>query len=75
MDSDTLDDDDLPPLTAEWLAEAERRSAEFDADSVNAIPWKQIRSDAFRRAGLELVDELSASYHNRQSTHDPALDP
>ncbi len=56
MDSDTLDDDDLPPLTAVWLAEVECRSAEFDAGTVTAIPWEQIKADALRRAGLTVPD-------------------
>jgi len=47
---DTLPADALPPLTEEWLAEVQRRSAEFDAGSVQATPWEQIRADALRRA-------------------------
>jgi putative addiction module component (TIGR02574 family) len=49
---DTVPDDALPPLSAEWLSEIDRRSAEFDAGAVTAIPWEQIKADALRRAGL-----------------------
>ena len=38
----------LCPLNDEWLAEINRRSAEYDAGLVNTIPWEQIRANAFR---------------------------
>jgi putative addiction module component (TIGR02574 family) len=41
-----------PPLDEEWLAEIERRSAEYDAGQVKGIPWEEVRANAFRRAGL-----------------------
>jgi putative addiction module component (TIGR02574 family) len=53
---DTVPDEALPPLSAEWISEIERRSAEFDAGAVEAVPWEQIRADAFRRAGLTVPD-------------------
>jgi putative addiction module component (TIGR02574 family) len=53
---DTVPDEALPPLSAEWLSEIERRSAEFDAGTVTAIPWEQIKADALRRAGLTVPD-------------------
>jgi putative addiction module component (TIGR02574 family) len=40
---DTVPEDALPPLSDEWLAEIERRSAEYDAGVVKAIPWEQVR--------------------------------
>jgi putative addiction module component (TIGR02574 family) len=46
---DTLPADCLPPPTDEWLAEIQRRSAEFDAGLVQATPWEQIRADALHR--------------------------
>ena len=46
---DTVPDDAMPPLSDEWLAEIQRRSAECDAGSVQPIPWVQIRADALRR--------------------------
>ena len=48
---DTVPADALPPLSDEWVAEIERRSAEFDSGSVQTVPWEQIRADALRRAG------------------------
>ncbi len=49
---DTVPDDALPPLSAEWLSEIDCRSAEFDAGLVSAVPWEQIKADALGRAGL-----------------------
>ena len=49
---DTVPADSLPPLTDEWLAEIQRRSAEYDSGSVQTVPWEQIRADALRRAGV-----------------------
>jgi len=49
---DTLPADSLPPLSEQWLAEIERRSAEFDSGAVQTVPWEQIRADALRRAGV-----------------------
>ncbi len=50
---DTLPGDALPPLSDEWIAEIERRSAEYDSGSVQTVPWEQIRAEALRRAGLQ----------------------
>jgi len=46
---DTLPNDAMPPLSDEWLAEINRRSAEYDAGQVQPIPWEQIRTEALRR--------------------------
>ena len=48
---DTVPDESLPPLSDEWMAEIERRSAEFDAGNVATIPWEEIKADARRRLG------------------------
>jgi putative addiction module component (TIGR02574 family) len=53
---DTLPADSLPPLTDEWVAEIQRRSAEYDAGLAQAVPWEQIRTEALRRAGLTVPD-------------------
>ncbi len=53
---DTLPPDTLPSLSAEWLAEIQRRSAEYDAGSAQTVPWEQVRADALRRAGLTVPD-------------------
>jgi putative addiction module component (TIGR02574 family) len=49
---DTVPAGALPPLSEEWTAEIQRRSAQYDAGSVQAVPWEQIRADALHRAGL-----------------------
>ena len=37
------------PLSAEWLAEIEKRSTEYDAGGVKAVPWEQVRTEARKR--------------------------
>jgi putative addiction module component (TIGR02574 family) len=32
-----------------WLAEISRRSAEFDAGSVQALPWAEVKENARKR--------------------------
>jgi putative addiction module component (TIGR02574 family) len=46
---DTVPENSAPPLSDEWLAEIERRSAEFDAGLVQPTQWEQIRSEALNR--------------------------
>jgi putative addiction module component (TIGR02574 family) len=46
---DTLSEGAVPSISDEWLAEIDRRSAEYDAGLVQPIPWEQIRTDALRR--------------------------
>ena len=46
---DTLPEDAVPPLTPEWLAEIERRSAEYDAGVVKPIPWETVRAKSLDR--------------------------
>lgn len=58
---DTLPADSLPPLTDEWLAEIQRRSAEYDSGLVDTVPWEQVRADALRRAGLTVPDDADAA--------------
>jgi putative addiction module component (TIGR02574 family) len=43
----------FPPLSDEWRAEIERRSAEINAGKVATIPWEQVRDEAFRRNGID----------------------
>jgi putative addiction module component (TIGR02574 family) len=59
---DTVPAEALPPLSDEWRAEIQRRSAEYDSGSVQAVPWEQMRADALRRAALQPVgwDKRSA---------------
>ena len=53
----TVPEESLPVLSDVWLAEIERRSAEFDAGRVQTIPWETVRANALRRAGLTVPDE------------------
>ena len=53
---DTLPADSLPPLTDEWLAEIQRRSAEYDSGSAETVSWEQVRAEALRRAGVTTPD-------------------
>lgn len=53
---DTVPPDSRPPLSDEWIAEIQRRSAEYDSGLVRTVPWEQIRADALRRAGLTVSD-------------------
>jgi putative addiction module component (TIGR02574 family) len=50
---ETLPPDLQPELNDEWIAEIQRRSAEFDAGLVQPVPWEQIRADALRRGAVD----------------------
>jgi putative addiction module component (TIGR02574 family) len=39
----------LRPFDDSWLEEAQRRSAEFDAGSVQPIPWAEVKERARQR--------------------------
>jgi putative addiction module component (TIGR02574 family) len=50
--------EDLPPEewpqpSTEWLAEAQRRSAEFDAGRMKAATWAEVQIRARQKAGLD----------------------
>jgi len=47
---DSVPEGSLPPLNGEWLAEINRRSAEFDAGAVQAVPWERVRRSDERPA-------------------------
>ena len=47
---DAVLEDALPPLSDEWVAEINRRSAEYDAGLVQPTPWEQIRADSIPAA-------------------------
>ena len=53
---DTLPADSLPPLSAEWGAEIQRRSAEYDSGSAETASWEQVRAEALRRVGVTIPD-------------------
>jgi putative addiction module component (TIGR02574 family) len=50
---DIVPEDAMPPLSNEWIAEINRRSAEYDAGLVQPVPWEQIRADSLRALGRE----------------------
>jgi putative addiction module component (TIGR02574 family) len=41
------------PLSDEWLAEIERRSAEYDAGRMPASSWPEVRARTRQQAGLD----------------------
>jgi len=44
---------DWPLPSEEWIAEAQRRSAEYDAGRMPASPWVEVRERARRKANLD----------------------
>lgn len=62
---DTLPDDSLPPLSDEWVAEIQRRSAEYDAGLAETVSWDQVKAEALRRVGMAVPD---ASHSLRQTS-------
>ena len=46
---ETVPEEELPPLSDEWLREIKRRSVEFDHGTVSTIAWKEIREEALNR--------------------------
>lgn len=45
---DTLPAESLPPLSSEWVAEIQKRSAEYDSGSAETVSWEQIKTEALR---------------------------
>ena len=64
---DSLPPDSLPPLSNEWVAEIQRRSAEIDAGTAVTVPWAQVKADAMRRAGVTLPDAPHCGYWQNRS--------
>jgi putative addiction module component (TIGR02574 family) len=58
---DTVPEDSLPDLSDNWIAEIERRSAEYTEGTVQVIPWEQVRNDARRRAGFTVSKSFQFS--------------
>ncbi len=50
---DTVPPDEWPVPSEEWIAEAQRRSAEYAAGRLTASPWPEVRARARRKAGLD----------------------
>jgi putative addiction module component (TIGR02574 family) len=42
-----------PAPSAEWIAEAQRRSEEFDQGRASASTWSEVRERSRRNAGLD----------------------
>lgn len=42
-----------PLPSEEWIAEAQRRSADYDKGRTSATPWDDVRARARRKAGLD----------------------
>ncbi len=53
---DSLPNDALPPLSDEWVAEIQRRSAEYDAGKAETVSWERIKAEALRRVGMTVPD-------------------
>lgn len=50
---DSVSPDDWAPPSPDWIAEAQRRSQEYDAGRMTASPWPEVRARARREAGLD----------------------
>jgi putative addiction module component (TIGR02574 family) len=53
----TVPAEGFPPLSEEWTAEIQARSAEYEAGLAQAIPWPQVKSDALHRMGQSATDD------------------
>lgn len=49
----SMPDNHPPTLSAEWLVELERRSAEIDSGAVNTESWSDVRQRLMNRAGFD----------------------
>ncbi len=50
---ETFPPEEWPTPSEEWIAEAQRRSAEYDAGRMPASPWPDVRARARRKADLD----------------------
>jgi putative addiction module component (TIGR02574 family) len=50
--AEELPDDEVFPLSAEWMEEINRRSDEMDAGNAKLIPWEEARRELFKQVGL-----------------------
>ena len=48
---DSVEENDLPPLTPEQMDEIDRRIAEHERDPSRAIPWEEVRARLWSRRG------------------------
>ena len=54
-----LDHDDPQPLDDEWMAEIQRRSAEYDTGKVTPIPWPVVRQNHLIGADFTITRPVS----------------
>lgn len=50
---ESMEPSEWPAPGADWIAEAQRRSAEYEAGNMTASPWPEVRRRARRKAGLD----------------------
>jgi putative addiction module component (TIGR02574 family) len=50
---ETISPEEWPVPSHEWINEAQRRSAEYEAGRLTATPWPEVRARARRKAGLD----------------------
>ncbi len=50
---ETVPPEAWPAPSDQWVAEAQRRSAEYDAGRMPASAWPEVRKRARRKAGLD----------------------
>jgi putative addiction module component (TIGR02574 family) len=50
---DNISPDDWVPPSADWIAEANRRSDAIDAGKMTSAEWPEVRQRVRRRAGLD----------------------
>jgi putative addiction module component (TIGR02574 family) len=50
---ESVAENELPPLTTDWKAEIQRRSAAFDAGEVTVTPWNEIKANTLGRLDHE----------------------
>ena len=50
---ESMEPSEWPAPSDEWIAEAQRRSAEYEAGKMSASPWPEVRRRARRKAGLD----------------------
>ena len=48
---DSVEENDLPPLTPEQMDEIDRRIAEHERDPSRPIPWEEVRARLWSRRG------------------------
>ena len=49
----SVPDDQPPSLSAEWVTEIEKRSAELDSGEEKPVSWETVRQTIRRKVGLD----------------------